>query len=274
MREITNLGEVLPLALRARSTGTGIVIAVIVADAFGLGAAAGSRMVVDELGQQSGSFHPLVDATVAADALEALTRKRSTLRSYQVELEKVVSAGMQGGNVDIFFEVLYRPPRLVVVGGGHIAVPLARMGKILDFDVTVIDDRDEYASKLRFPDADHIFIGPYRETLAKVPIDSDTYIVLVTRGHVHDSACLEQVLTSTSPYIGMIGSKRRVRTVETTLLRRGHPRDAMSRLFAPIGLPIASETPAEIAVSIMAEIVNVRRGGQATSLRDMSMRHV
>ncbi|MGH2448788.1 MAG: XdhC family protein, partial [Chloroflexota bacterium] len=122
------------------------------------------------------------------------------------------------------------------------------------------------ASAERFPSADQILLGPYRETIAGIETDSDSYIVLVTRGHVHDQACLEHALGTAAAYIGMIGSRRRVRTVMSHLRDAGYPAERLEAVHAPVGLDIGAQTPAEIALAVMAEIVNVRRGGKATSL--------
>jgi xanthine dehydrogenase accessory factor len=225
-----------------------------------------ARLFVGEKGEVEGTIHPDLDPLLIEDARLSLHEKRSRVRSYRFTEGGAEYVGIQGGEADVFFEVLARPPKLVVVGAGHIALPLARMAKLLDFEVTVLDDRPEYANRERFPDADQILVGPYRQKLAGVPLDSDTYIVLVTRGHVHDQACLEQVLDSPAAYIGMIGSKRRVRTVMQHARESGHEVEKLQRVYAPIGLDIHAKTPAEIALAIMAEIVNVRRRGRAPSL--------
>jgi xanthine dehydrogenase accessory factor len=154
----------------------------------------------------------------------------------------------------------------VIVGAGHIALPLARIAKLADYEVVVLDDRAEYASAERFPDVDSLLIGPYASTLATVPIDPYTCIVLVTRGHVHDQASLETVIESPAAYIGMIGSKRRVRTVLRHLGEKGVDSELLARIHAPIGLDIGARTPAEIAVAIMAEIIQSVRGGTGRPL--------
>ncbi len=260
------LSSVLAAALEAQRKGEGAVIATVVTNRSAEPVTPGSRLFVHESGDTLGLIHPDLDAVLATDARRSLEEKRSRMRSYRFGGAGVEHVGMEGGDVDVFFEVLSRPPRLVIVGAGHIAVPLARIAGLLDFEVIVLDDRPEYANRERFPDADDIHVGPYRETLAGVPINSDTHIVLVTRGHVHDQACLEQVLDSPAAYIGMIGSKRRVRTVMRHAKEAGHDVAKLQRVYAPIGLDLGSQTPAEIAVAIMAEIINVRRGGKVASL--------
>jgi xanthine dehydrogenase accessory factor len=213
-----------------------------------------------------GSIHLSLDSVLINAARDALHEKRSRLRSFEASDAGATMVGAQEGNLDVFLEVLARAPRLIVVGAGHIAVPLAALAKLLEFNVTVVDDRVDFANHERFPDADTILLGPYRETVRSLSVDEDTYAVLVTRGHVHDQACLEELLQSQVAYIGMIGSKRRIRTVLDHLHDQGIGDDKLTRVWAPVGLDLGSQTPAEIALAIMAEIVKVRRGGGGHSL--------
>jgi xanthine dehydrogenase accessory factor len=198
-----------------------------------------------------------LEARALADAGQALNQRRPQLLSYE------------DGQVELFVEVQRRPPTLVIVGAGHIAQPLAVLGKLINFEVAIIDDRPQYANAERFPQADRVIAAPFRPTLHNWPVDADTYIVLVTRGHSYDVESLLEVLDSPARYIGMIGSKRRIRAVFELLEReQGIPREKFERVYAPIGLDIGAESPAEIAVCIIAEIVKVYRGGRAASLSD------
>lgn len=172
------------------------------------------------------------------------------------------------GEVKLFVEVQVQPPHLIIVGAGHIAVPLATIATTCDFSVTVLDDRPQYAHPARFPTAQQVIAGPFQEELAalraKSPFDKHTYVVLVTRGHQHDMDCLVEVLDDPLAYIGMIGSQRRIRAVfELLESERGIPPEKFDRVYAPIGLNIAARTPAEIAVCIVAEMINVMRQGPA-----------
>jgi xanthine dehydrogenase accessory factor len=198
-----------------------------------------------------------LEAHALADASQALNQRRPQLLSYE------------GGQVELFVEVQRRPPTLIIVGAGHIAQPLAVLGKLINFEVAVIDDRPQYANAARFPQADRVMAAPFRPTLHNWPVDADTYIVLVTRGHSYDVECLLEVLDSPARYIGMIGSKRRIRAVFELLEReQGIPPERLERVYAPIGLDIGAESPAEIAVCIIAEIIKVYRGGRSASLSD------
>ena len=169
----------------------------------------------------------------------------------------------------VFVEVQQRPPSLVIVGAGHIAQPLAAMGRLCDFTVTVLDDRAQFANRQRFPQAERVIAGPLAETLRGLPLDRDTYVVLITRGHQHDVECLLEIMDAPLAYLGMIGSRRRVRGVfELLEEERGIRREKLRRVYAPIGLDIGAKTPAEIALTIMAEVIKVTRGGKVPSLSD------
>src|SRR3972149_3653048 len=181
---------------------------------------------------------------------------------------------------------------LGIARGGHTGKALATIGALCGFSVVVIDDRPDYANQERFPEADRVLCGDFAEALRGLPIDSNTYIVTVTRGHKHDEESLRQVVGSPAAYVGMIGSKRRVAAVLQHLIddgldpeagRRGHTppgpglggrapgggAGGVRRVHTPIGLDIGAETPEEIAVAIMAEVVQVRRGGSGRPMREV-----
>jgi len=187
------------------------------------------------------------------------------------EKSKLVSLDIPdaGGRLQIFFEVMPAPPKLIVVGAGHIAVPLAKIAKVVDFHVTVIDDRLLYANRERFPDADEVLVGDMAQMLKEMTITPSCYIVLITRGHKYDEPCLREIIHSQAKYIGMIGSRRRIKACFQRFRDEEKIAEEMiERVYAPIGLDIATETPAEIALSILGEVIKVRRGGKAASLSD------
>ena len=201
---------------------------------------------------------------------QALAGAQDVLRG---RVHKTLSYATPAGQVKLFVEVQHRPPELLIVGAGHVAQPLAQLGKLCDFTVTVLDDRPQFANRQRFPQADEVLALPLRETMRDWATEGrlglDSYIVLVTRGHQHDIDCLLEVLDTPLGYIGMIGSQRRVRTVFDLLsVETGIPAEKFDRVYAPIGIAIGARTPAEIAVCIMAEIINVQRGGPARSISD------
>jgi xanthine dehydrogenase accessory factor len=174
-----------------------------------------------------------------------------------------------GTDYMVFVEVQHRAPELVIVGAGHIAVPLAQMAALCDFSITVLDDRASFANSQRFPMAHRVIAAPLREAVRALAIDADTFMVLVTRGHTHDVECLLEVIDKPARYIGMIGSQRRVDAVFQLLEEEmGIDPLRFERVYAPIGIAIGAHTPAEIAVCILAELINVLRGGPAVSISD------
>ena len=162
------------------------------------------------------------------------------------------------GKSRIFRERIGRIPRLVICGGGHVSAAATKLGKMLGFEVTVLEDRPKFADHVRKAGADNVICAPFKEGLAKIGGDSDTWFVIVTRGHRYDAECLEIIVEKQNAYIGVMGSKRRVAIVKDQLEKKGIDREDLERVHTPIGLKIKAETPEEIAVSIMAEIIEVK----------------
>lgn len=149
--------------------------------------------------------------------------------------------------------------RLILLGGGHVSLALCRMAQMIGFSVTVVDDRPEFAYPSRFPWADEVICGDFISTIASLKIKETDFVCILTRGHRWDQECVEAVLSGTMPqYLGMIGSKRRVAGLKEYLHETGYDQDRIDQLHAPIGLPIGGQTPAEIAVSICAEMISCR----------------
>lgn len=150
-------------------------------------------------------------------------------------------------------------PKLVIAGAGHIGAHLARLCVDLEFDVTVIDDRADFANPQRLPPPIHVLVGDIEQTLRRLPLGPDTYAVIVTRGHNHDEQALSAVIASATKYVGMIGSRRKIKLIFDDLVAAGVDPAALARVHAPIGLDINAVTVPEIAVSIAAQLVAVRR---------------
>lgn len=160
----------------------------------------------------------------------------------------------------LFLEPQFPLPELVIVGAGHIGRALAHLGSLLDFEITVIDDRPEYANAVNLPDADHTIVEEAGKAIHDIRKTPDTYIVIVSRGHRHDGEALRSCITSEPAYIGMIGSRRKIALMRQKFLEEGWATSKQfDRIYAPIGLDIDSKTVGEIAVSIAAELVLVRR---------------
>jgi xanthine dehydrogenase accessory factor len=148
--------------------------------------------------------------------------------------------------------------RLLIVGGGHVGQALGALAADLDFDVWVVDDRAEFVSEARFPTVQKRIVGPIPETLANLEITPDTYCVIVTRGHNHDEQALFQLVERGARYVGLIGSRRKIKMIFDDLLAEGVSAEALERVYAPLGIDIGSQTVAEIAISIAAELVSHR----------------
>jgi len=240
--------------------GAAAVLATVVEVEAGVHVEPGAKCLVrDEKVSGETIGDPRVVQAIVEESASRLRAEKSQLVSLNIP--------QAGGKLEVFFEVMTSPPKLIVVGAGHIAVPLVKIAKVLDFHVTVIDDRLLYANRERFPDADEVLVGDMAQMLKEMTITPSYYIVLITRGHAYDEPCLRVVLPSQAKYIGMIGSRRRIKAC----FQRFRDEDKISeelieRVYAPIGLDIATETPAEIALSILGEVIKVRRGGDAASL--------
>lgn len=149
--------------------------------------------------------------------------------------------------------------QLLILGAGHIALPLATMAKIVGYEVTVVDDRPSFANANRFPTADRIICDDFERALDGIIINPQTVVVIITRGHRYDKICLRKVIHQPASYIGMIGSRKRVKALFAELEEEGVPSELLQKLYSPIGLKIGAETPEEIAVSILSELIKVQR---------------
>ncbi|SPF55544.1 XdhC and CoxI family protein [Candidatus Desulfosporosinus infrequens] len=162
------------------------------------------------------------------------------------------------------FRLLIEPPttvvKLLILGAGHIARPLATMAKILGYEVAVVDDRPSFANSARFNTADTIICNDFERALDDININPQTFVVIITRGHRYDKACLRKVIDQPASYIGMIGSRKRVKALIAELEEEGFSSDLLQKLYSPIGLKIGAETPEEIAVSILSELIKVQKG--------------
>ena len=217
-------------------------------------------MVVSSDGSRTGTLgSSALDSSVLADVRQVMDTRKLQVKSYSLE-------GSQ--TAQVFFELFLPPPQLVVVGAGHIAVPLAAMGKMLDYEVVVIDDRTTFANRTRFPTADSILVDDYEHAITNLDLGPSSFVVLVTRGHRHDVLSLRKVIQKPLAYVGMIGSRRRVFAVLKLLKDEGVSLDDLAKVRAPIGIDIAARTPAEISVCILAEIISVWNGGKAIGLSD------
>ena len=205
-----------------------------------------------------GTMDVAVEIFDDASGAESLRRAREVLAAGG-EAAVSITVPDETGSPVTFERTIEPTPTLVIAGAGHVGCALARIAHELKFRVVVIDDRPDLASAERFPGATRI-VGEIETELAKFPADGQTYVVIVTRGHRHDGRALAAAVGLKARYVGLIGSKRKIVTILEDLKRQGVPREQLERVHAPIGLNIGATTPAEIAVSIAAELIAVRRG--------------
>jgi len=170
-------------------------------------------------------------------------------------------------NETVLYEPFFPEGRLIILGGGHIAKPLAKYGSEIGFEVTVVDDRPSFANQARFPEASLVLCDSFENCFKTLKVNASDYVVIVTRGHRHDAVCLRQVLGLSPEYLGMIGSKRRVKSLKELLIEEGFDKDEINNVCAPIGLEIGAITPEEIAISIIAQVISKKRLNK-TSLAD------
>ena len=225
---------------------------------------AGNRILVTEVGSQGTLGDLLGDREAVVLARKALAGDPGLLSgTYSVPLS-------DGGEFQVFLETHHPTWELVIVGAGHIAQPLATLGSLLGLRVTVLDDRPEFATQERFPEADYLGKVDFSDPFAGISLHRWSHVVLVTRGHKYDYECLRNLLGKERlpGYIGMIGSRRRVRATFDALLKEAVPRERLEVVHAPIGLDIGSETPAEIALSVAAELVHHWHGGTGRPLME------
>ena len=235
----------------------------VVSRSRGLPVAVGEKLlIVDSQRRTGGLSWDRLENRVLDDLPEVIAGGKSRSREYVFEDEPQ-------GRVAVYFDLTTPRPTLVIFGAGHVALPLVQVGRLLDFEVVVVDDRPAYANPERFPDADRIIADDFVAAVDRITLTPSTYVVLVTRAHTHDVHVLRQVVRSDAAYIGMIGSRRRVYAVYKLLRDEGVPLENLLRVHAPIGLDLKTETPGEIAISIGAELLKVRRGGEAASFSDI-----
>jgi xanthine dehydrogenase accessory factor len=198
---------------------------------------------------------------VIQEALQAIQDGKPRFLEYNMSDPSRGDPGVCGGQVEVFVEPIQPKPVLVVVGSGHVGKAVAHLAKWLGFHVAVTDDRPEFANPEAVPEADEYYPVPLKELPDHMHITPWTYLVLTTRGVNIDVPGLPALLDTPAAYIGVIGSRRRWTTTRNKLLEQGIPEDKLSRVRSPIGLELNAETPEEIAVSIMAEIIMERQGG-------------
>jgi xanthine dehydrogenase accessory factor len=200
-------------------------------------------------------------------ARDALTTGRSALLHYELNDDFAQENGLVcGGQMDVHIDPLAPTPQLYVIGAGHVGLHLARAAAEAGFRVHVVDDREKFANRDRFPAAHDIVVEPLPEWLHKADIPATAFVAIVTRGHQHDLDAMRALAARDLRYLGLIGSRAKVARIYEALAAEGMPAECLARVRAPIGLAIGAVSPAEIAISIVAEMIAVRRGADARVL--------
>ena len=244
--------------VRSRSQGKKAALALIVQCVGSSPQKEGAKMLVHEDGAIVGTLGGgCLEEEVRQVCLAAI--EEGTARTITVGLTEHEGGMVCGGRVLVYIEPVLPEPRLVILGAGHVGRALAQAAAHAGFRVNVIDDRAEHAAPEWFPDAERILVGEFAATLAGAGIDDTVYLLVATRGHLQDFEAVAAALRTPARYVGLVGSRRKKKLLFEELERQGFDAAARSRVVTPAGVAIGSVTPAEIAVSIVAQMIEVRR---------------
>lgn len=271
--QMSEFVKITRVAAEALACGETVCLATVVQVRGSAPRHTGSRMLIWPDGQTHGTIGGgTFEYRVIEDARAALAGGQPLFKSYVFDTRGGPdSVGLCGGRADVHIDLLRPDPTLLIIGAGHIARPLAQMAALLDLRVVVVDDRPEWANRERFPHAAELFVVDYdedSETLAPIPVPMTpaTYVVITTWGY--DLPALEQALAGDPAFIGLVASPTKAREFFKRLRAGGVSAEALRQVHTPVGLDIGAETPAEVALSILAEVLAVQRSGSGMPLRE------
>src|SRR6201997_2801345 len=252
--------------VRMRRAGLRGALATIVHTNGSIPSYESSRMLVREDGSIAGTVGGgCVEADVWAAAKEVIRTEQPRKMTFNLNNEASYEAGLIcGGTLEIFVEPILPQPVLYLFGGGHVSMAMGKAAFSAGFGVVVVDDREAFANLQRFPMAQEVFTS-YEDAFAKIQPNASSYLVIVTRGHKEDMRVLAWAVRTAARYIGMIGSKRKVLSVYKALELEGYRTEEMERVYAPMGIEIGALSPEEIAISIVAELIAVRRNAESAA---------
>jgi len=260
----TNIYSEIQVALKNEAR---VIVATVVKTMGAAPCPVGSKALIYENGKMQGSFAgPLTDGKVVQEALKALQGGQSYTTHVHLDADKGEAVGSCGATLEIFFEVLKAEPRLILAGAGYVSQALARLASNLDFRIIAIDDRKDLADPHAFSSQVQLTFGDIPQSIRDLEPDGASWIVIVTRGHNLDKEALRAAIESKASYVGMIGSPSKVKRIFRELRQEGIVSEVLAQVHAPIGLDIGADTPDEIALSIAAELVRIRKGGTGASL--------
>jgi xanthine dehydrogenase accessory factor len=254
--------EVLSELVQALERGEEVALVTIVAAQGSTPQRVGAKMLVYPDGRISGTIGGgCYENDALGKAREALLARKPRLVKYDLTDDFAEESGLIcGGQMTVYIEPVEAAPQLYIVGAGHVGHQLGRIAGPAGFRIHVLDDREKFASAERFPEADEVIVDSIPDWLHKAEIPPTSYVVVVTRGHRHDLDALRSLAARDLRYIGLIGSKAKVKKIYDALIEEGMPLECLQRVHAPIGFDIGAVTPEEIAISILAELIAVRRG--------------
>jgi xanthine dehydrogenase accessory factor len=252
---------------QAVKSGKGAAIVTVVKSTGSTPAETGKMMLVYEDGHIEGTIGGgNLEKTTIEKTVELIRKGRSELIQFDLGKDLAMNCG---GHVEVFVRVVKPDYRLIIVGGGHIAYYLNQLAKIVHFKTTIFDNREEMLTEARYPNADELVLGDIPEKLSQYPLTENDFVVVVTHGHKHDEDALFVLANEPVRYIGAIGSRRKVKIMFDNLENRGISKEALSRIYSPIGLTLGGNSPEEIALGIMAEIQYLKTGRQLAHSRDL-----
>jgi len=254
--------EILREALKRVNTGETIALVTVIETKGSTPREVGAKMLVNKDSLVAGTIGGgITEARVIEEAKQALREGKGRLLAYHLTKEQAAldEGAICGGDMKVFIDVLQPKEEVLIFGAGHVAVCVSKLAKMVGFKVTIIDDREEFANQDRFPEADEIVTEDIGRALTHIKITPSTYIIVLTRGHLKDKEVLGSVIRLGAAYVGMIGSQKKNAIIFQQLTEKGVSQEELNKVHAPIGIDIKAQTPEEIAVSIMAEIIQVRR---------------
>jgi xanthine dehydrogenase accessory factor len=247
--------------VRLRKLGQKCAVATIVQVNGSIPSFESAKILVREDGSFMGTVGGgCVEAEVWNAAREVIETEKPRHLSFSLGQDAAYDEGLIcGGQLNIFVEPVIPQPRAFIFGGGHVSKGISKIATLAGFSTSIIDNREAFANKERFPEAEATYAEEYEDVFPKLPVNSTSYIIIVTRGHRDDMRVLRWAVNTPAKYIAMIGSKRKTISVVHELEKEGIPREAFEKVFAPMGLEIGAEMPEEIAISVVAEMIAVRR---------------
>lgn len=254
--------EQIPAFIKQNKT---VALVVVTASSGSTPSEPGKEMLVDDSGNIGGTVGGgQLEFKAIEYARECIAKNES--KSFHFDLK--IDLSMEcGGSVDLFIKVYSPSMQLILVGGGHVNHALYKMADVMGYEVTVIDDRADIVSAQRYPSAKRLICGNIGDETEKIGLSEEDYVVIATQGHGYDETALGNIVSKRPKYIGVIGSRRKVTQMMQSLAEKGIPKEQLDQVYAPVGIALGGDEPAEVALSILSEIQLVKRGGELRHMK-------